>query len=41
MPVRLRSGSYQLERKRNMEQMYYHMTIAGCDRALTLCPLNE
>ena len=24
-----------------MEQKYYRMTIAGCDRALPLCPLNE
>ena len=24
-----------------MEQMYYNMTIAGCDRALPLCPLTE
>ena len=24
-----------------MEQMYYHMNIAGCDRALPLCPLTE
>lgn len=24
-----------------MEQMYYHMTIAGCNRALPLCPLND
>ena len=24
-----------------MEQMYYNMTIAGCDRALPLCPLTD
>ena len=24
-----------------MEQKYYHMTIAGCERDLPLCPLNE
>ena len=24
-----------------MEQQYYHMTIAGCERDLPLCPLNE
>ena len=24
-----------------MEQMYYHMNIAGCDRALPLCPLTD
>ena len=24
-----------------MEQMYYNMTIAGCERALPLCPLND
>ena len=24
-----------------MEKMYYKMNIAGCDRALPLCPLNE
>ena len=24
-----------------MEQMYYKMTIAGCERALPLCPLND
>ena len=24
-----------------MEQMYYNMTIAGCERALPLCPLTE
>lgn len=24
-----------------MEQMYYHMTIAGCERDLPLCPLND
>ena len=24
-----------------MEQMYYKMTIAGCERKLPLCPLNE
>ena len=24
-----------------MERMYYRMNIAGCDRALPLCPLNE
>ena len=24
-----------------MEQMYYNMTIAGCDRALPLCPLPD
>ena len=24
-----------------MEQMYYNMNIAGCDRALPLCPLTD
>ena len=24
-----------------MEQKYYHMTIAGCERDLPMCPLNE
>ena len=24
-----------------MEQKYYHMTIAGCERDLPLCPLND
>ena len=24
-----------------MEQKYYHMNIAGCERDLPLCPLNE
>jgi len=24
-----------------MEQMYYNMTIAGCERALPLCPLTD
>ena len=24
-----------------MEQKYYKMTIAGCERALPLCPLND
>ena len=24
-----------------MEQMYYRMTIAGCERDLPLCPLND
>lgn len=24
-----------------MEQKYYRMTVAGCERALPLCPLNE
>lgn len=24
-----------------MEQRYYHMTIAGCERDLPLCPLND
>ncbi len=24
-----------------MEQMYYHMTIAGCERDLPLCPLTD
>ncbi len=24
-----------------MEQMYYRMTIAGCERALPLCPLTD
>ena len=24
-----------------MEQKYYRMTIAGCERDLPLCPLNE
>ncbi len=24
-----------------MEQKYYHMTVAGCERDLPLCPLNE
>ena len=24
-----------------MEQMYYKMNIAGCERALPLCPLND
>ena len=24
-----------------MEQKYYHMTIAGCERDLPICPLNE
>ncbi|MBQ8311416.1 MAG: adenine phosphoribosyltransferase [Clostridia bacterium] len=24
-----------------MEQKYYHMNIAGCDRNLPLCPLND
>ena len=24
-----------------MEQKYYHMTIAGCERDLPLCPLSE
>ena len=24
-----------------MKQMYYHITIAGCDRALPLCPLTD
>ncbi len=24
-----------------MEQMYYRMTIAGCERALPLCPLSD
>ena len=24
-----------------MEQMYYRMNIAGCDRALPLCPLTD
>ena len=24
-----------------MEQAYYRMTIAGCERALPLCPLND
>ena len=27
--------------KPSMEQKYYHMTIAGCERDLPLCPLNE
>ena len=25
----------------DMEQKYYHMTIAGCERDLPLCPLND
>ena len=28
-------------RKRHMEQKYYHMNIAGCERDLPLCPLND
>ena len=24
-----------------MEQKYYHMNIAGCERDLPLCPLND
>ena len=24
-----------------MEQKYYHMTIAGCERDLPICPLND
>ena len=24
-----------------MEQKYYHMTIAGCERDLPMCPLND
>ncbi len=24
-----------------MEQLYHHMTIAGCERDLPLCPLND
>ena len=24
-----------------MAQQYYHMTIAGCERDLPICPLNE
>ncbi len=24
-----------------MEQKYYHMTVAGCERDLPLCPLND
>ena len=24
-----------------MEQKYYRMTIAGCERDLPLCPLND
>ena len=24
-----------------MEQKYYHMTVAGCERDLPICPLNE
>ena len=27
--------------KNTMEQKYYHMTIAGCERDLPLCPLND
>ena len=27
--------------KRHMEQKYYHMNIAGCERDLPLCPLND
>lgn len=27
--------------KKIMEQKYYHMTVAGCERDLPLCPLNE
>lgn len=27
--------------EKNMRQKYYHMTIAGCERDLPLCPLNE
>jgi len=27
--------------KKHMEQKYYHMNIAGCERDLPLCPLNE
>ena len=27
--------------KNIMEQKYYHMNIAGCERDLPLCPLNE
>ncbi len=32
---------YGKGRKNKMEQKYYHMTIAGCERDLPLCPLNE
>ena len=28
-------------KKRHMEQKYYHMNIAGCERDLPLCPLND
>ena len=24
-----------------MEQKYYHMNIAGCERDLPICPLND
>ena len=27
--------------KKHMEQKYYHMSIAGCERDLPLCPLND
>ena len=27
--------------KKIMEQKYYHMTVAGCERDLPLCPLTE
>ncbi len=27
--------------EKHMEQKYYHMNIAGCERDLPLCPLNE
>ena len=27
--------------KKHMEQKYYHMTIAGCERDLPLCPLSD
>jgi len=27
--------------KKHMEQKYYHMNIAGCERDLPLCPLND
>lgn len=28
-------------KKHTMEQKYYHMNIAGCERDLPLCPLND
>ena len=33
--------SKKVPAKKHMEQKYYHMTIAGCERDLPLCPLND